>query len=128
MTDDSKNLYLAIALSILVIIGWNFFYGWPQMQKSRQAVQQAQTATTRPQAPGSTVNPLAPSGAATTPTGTATTPATEQSRQDALAASPCCRPPVRRIPSTPRRASSGSQDPASRSRVRTRSGRLTGTN
>ncbi len=42
MTDDNKNVYLAIALSILVIIGWNFFYGWPQMQKGRQAQSQSQ--------------------------------------------------------------------------------------
>ena len=43
MTDDNKNVYIAIALSILVIIGWNFFYGWPQMEKTRHAQQQAQT-------------------------------------------------------------------------------------
>ena len=36
MKDDQKNLYLAIALSILVIVGWNYFYGAPQMEKSRQ--------------------------------------------------------------------------------------------
>ena len=88
MTDESKNLYLAIALSILVIIGWNFFYGWPQMHKTRDAVQEAQTASSRPQAPGAAVNPIAPSGAATTPAGTATTAVVEQSRQEALAASP----------------------------------------
>ena len=65
MTDESKNLYIAIALSILVIIGWNFFYGWPQMHKQREALQQAQSASQSAQAPG--VNPIAPSGAATTP-------------------------------------------------------------
>ena len=43
MTSDNKNLYLAIALSILVIIGWNYFYGWPQMQRARQAQSQAQS-------------------------------------------------------------------------------------
>ncbi len=43
MTDDNKNIYIAIALSILVIVGWNFFYGWPQMEKTRQAQVQAQS-------------------------------------------------------------------------------------
>ena len=86
MTDDSKNLYLAIALSILVIIGWNFFYGWPQMHKPRDALQQVQAAAGNAQAPG--VNPIAPSGAATTPAGTAATPAVERSRQEALADTP----------------------------------------
>jgi YidC/Oxa1 family membrane protein insertase len=41
---DNKNLFLAIALSVLVIIGWNAFYGVPQMEQQRQA-QQTQPAT-----------------------------------------------------------------------------------
>lgn len=90
MTDESKNLYLAIALSILVIIGWNLFYGWPQMHAKREQLQQVQTASQSAQAPGVTpsVNPIAPSGAATTPAGTATTEAVAQSREQALADSP----------------------------------------
>ena len=46
-------------------VAWNFFYGWPQMHKPREALQQAQTAANSAQAPGTTpaVNPLAPSGA-----------------------------------------------------------------
>ena len=86
MTDESKNLYIAIGLSILVIIGWNFFYGWPQMHAKREALQQAQTASQSAQAPG--VNPIAPSGVATTPAGLPTTAAVEKSRQDTLADSP----------------------------------------
>ncbi len=51
MTSDNKNLYLAIGLSLLVIIGWNIFYGAPQMQKAHQAqIQQAQQTTAPPQA------------------------------------------------------------------------------
>ncbi|MCW6510633.1 membrane protein insertase YidC [Lichenifustis flavocetrariae] len=88
MTDDNKNLYLAIALSILFIVGWNFFYGWPQMHKPRDAAQQAQTASGAAQAPGTTTNPIAPSGAATTPAGVPTTPAIERSRQEVLADTP----------------------------------------
>ena len=88
MTDDSKNLYLAIALSILFIVGWNFFYGWPQMHKPREQLQQAQQASGSAQAPGAAVNPIAPSGAATTPSGLPTTAATERSRADAVKDSP----------------------------------------
>ncbi len=89
MTDDNKNLYLAIALSILFIVGWNFFYGFPKLHQPREAAQQAQVAASGAQPPGVTnVNPIAPSGAATTPAGVATTPASERSRKDVLADSP----------------------------------------
>jgi YidC/Oxa1 family membrane protein insertase len=40
--EDSRNLILAIVLSVLVLIGWNYFYGAPQLQKDRQAQTQAQ--------------------------------------------------------------------------------------
>ena len=64
MTDDNKNLYLAIALSILFIVGWNFFYGFPKLHQPRDAAQQAQTTSNGVQAPGTpNVNPIAPSGA-----------------------------------------------------------------
>ena len=33
MMPDNKNLFLAIALSILVIVGWQYFLGAPQMEK-----------------------------------------------------------------------------------------------
>ena len=32
-SEDSRNLILAIALSVLVLIGWNYFFGAPQLQK-----------------------------------------------------------------------------------------------
>ena len=89
MTDDNKNLYLAIALSILVIVGWNFFYGVPKLHQPREAAQQNQAAANGAQPPGAAaINPIAPSGAATTPAGVASTPATERSRKDVLADSP----------------------------------------
>ncbi|MDX7950671.1 membrane protein insertase YidC [Lichenihabitans sp. Uapishka_5] len=88
MTDDNKNLYLAIALSILFIVGWNFFYGLPKLHQPREAAQQAQVAANGAQPPGTTVNPIAPSGAATTPAGVATTAAVDRSRQDVLKDSP----------------------------------------
>ena len=47
--NDQKNTILAIVLSAIVLIGWQVFYGLPQMQrqdaqKAQQAQQQAQPA------------------------------------------------------------------------------------
>jgi YidC/Oxa1 family membrane protein insertase len=36
MTQETKNLLLAIALSLLVVMGWNAFYTTPQLEKERQ--------------------------------------------------------------------------------------------
>jgi YidC/Oxa1 family membrane protein insertase len=75
--EDSRNLILAIVLSVLVLIGWNYFYGAPQMQKDRQAQTQAQ---------GNSASPAAQSGAAAqlNPSPVAAPP---ESRAEALAAS-----------------------------------------
>ncbi|MGH6817304.1 MAG: membrane protein insertase YidC [Methylovirgula sp.] len=48
MSEDNRNLYLAIALSILVIIGWNYFYAAPQMQQQRQTQAQLQRPSAAP--------------------------------------------------------------------------------
>ena len=45
---DQKNTLLAIVLSALVLIGWQIFFGMPQMEKQKQA-QQQQTQQTQPQ-------------------------------------------------------------------------------
>jgi YidC/Oxa1 family membrane protein insertase len=39
---DQKNTILAIVLSAIVLIGWQYFYGMPQLEKQRQAAQQQQ--------------------------------------------------------------------------------------
>jgi YidC/Oxa1 family membrane protein insertase len=88
MTADSKNLYLAIGLSCLVIIGWSYFFA-PKPDRARVAEIQRQAQTTQPQA-----NPAeAPAGA---PAGTSVTlsrdlsavDAAPKTRAEALAASP----------------------------------------
>ena len=48
MTQDNKNLILAISLSLLVVFGWNYFYAGPQVEKARQ--QQAQVKAGQPAA------------------------------------------------------------------------------
>ena len=37
---DQKNTLLAIVLSALVLIGWQIFFGFPQVEKQKQAAQQ----------------------------------------------------------------------------------------
>ncbi len=61
MTADNKNLLLAIAMSVVVLIGWNFFYGVPQMQKQRQQTQNELQAVPAPQQGSGTAPAPAPS-------------------------------------------------------------------
>ena len=93
--SDNRNTILAVILSGLVLIAWQYWYNIPQMEKQR-AAQQAQQQT-GPAAPGTTpgttppaaTTPAAPAqkadGAPTTP---AATTAPAQSRESAIAASP----------------------------------------
>src|ERR1700734_3423900 len=62
---ENRNTILAVILSGLVLIGWQYFFNLPQLEKQR-AAQQAQSEMTRP-APqaGSPDTPAA--GAAQTP-------------------------------------------------------------
>ncbi|MFN3890964.1 MAG: membrane protein insertase YidC [Beijerinckiaceae bacterium] len=86
MREDQKNLFIAMGLSLLVIIGWNYFYGVPEAQRQRQAQQTQQTQQVQQQpatpAPGPSATPAtpAPGGAAPpaavpAPTVAPTTPA-----------------------------------------------------
>ncbi len=45
MTSEQKNLFLAIGLSLVVLLGWNYFYGAPKMDAARQAAQSTQQPT-----------------------------------------------------------------------------------
>jgi YidC/Oxa1 family membrane protein insertase len=96
MTQDNKNLFLAFGLSLLVMIGWNYFYGAPQLEKTRQQQietqkQAASPHATAPQA-GATPGPGAPTpnapGAAPGAAPAAVAPEIVRSRAEALAASP----------------------------------------
>ena len=51
MKEDNRNLLLAITLSVVVLLGWQYFYGVPQAEKQKQIAQQNQQAQTAP-APG----------------------------------------------------------------------------
>jgi YidC/Oxa1 family membrane protein insertase len=77
MTHDNKNFFLAIALSLFVLVGWNYIYGVPQIEKSRQAASQAASqaapAGTQSTVPGAPVVQGAP-GVAGAPSGATTSP------------------------------------------------------
>ena len=75
--SENSNLFLAIALSILVIVGWNYFYAQPQLEKQRIEKQNQQVAapSTIPGAPATTTVPT-PSPSAIAPGAPASTTAT----------------------------------------------------
>jgi YidC/Oxa1 family membrane protein insertase len=55
---DHKNTILAIVLSLIVVVGWQYFVGYPQMEKQRQEalLKQQQQAQQQP-APGTPQKP-----------------------------------------------------------------------
>jgi YidC/Oxa1 family membrane protein insertase len=87
--NDQKNTLLAIVLSALVLIGWQIFYGMPQMEKQKQQQQQAQPPTVAP--PAGTAQPQAPPAPGGTPLAPGqpgALPGQTLTREAALAASP----------------------------------------
>src|ERR1700688_3247481 len=81
---DQKNTLLAPILSGLVLFGWQYFVGLPQMEKQKQIAQQQALERLQP-TPGAAPQQGALPGAAGP--GTAL-PAQPLSRQAALAGSP----------------------------------------
>ena len=86
---DNRNTILAVILSGIVLIAWQYFYNMPQMERQR-ATQQAQSelAKTQPQA----ANPAAPAAPATSANTPAQTPVAATvpivARDAAIASSP----------------------------------------
>src|SRR6266403_3130347 len=74
---DSRNTILAVILSGLVLIGWQYFYNLPQMEKQRAAQQaQSELAKPAPQPGGTPAQTTPQTGAA--PASSANAPATNQ--------------------------------------------------
>src|ERR1700675_2830182 len=98
MMNDHKNTILAIVLSLLVVVGWQYFIGYPQMEKQREQAQlkqqeqsQTQPGATQPNAtqPGATPGSSAPGAGAPPPLpGTAAASVSTASREAVIAASP----------------------------------------
>ena len=89
--NDQKNTLLAIVLSALVLIVWQYFVGMPQMEKQKQEAQikaqqqqQQQQATQPSGQPAATPQP----GAPPTPGGPAPGPGLTLSRDSVLKTSP----------------------------------------
>ena len=89
---DQKNMILAIVLSAIVLIVWQYFVGMPQLEKQKQQVQQQQQAQQTTQQPGTApttqVAPSVPSGSPVAPPNTQPVTAQPITRDAALAASP----------------------------------------
>ncbi|HWV55277.1 membrane protein insertase YidC [Pseudorhodoplanes sp.] len=90
---DQKNMFLAIGLSLLVILGWQYFIGGPQLERQREEArlkqQQQQQQTVQQTAPDA-VPGATPQPGATTPAipGQPTVPGQTLTRDAVLAASP----------------------------------------
>jgi len=57
--NEHRNTILAIVLSLVVVVGWQYFVGYPQMEKQRQEAalkqqeqSQQQPGTAAPATPG----------------------------------------------------------------------------
>jgi YidC/Oxa1 family membrane protein insertase len=84
--ENNRNYFVAIALSVVILIAWQFLYVNPKLEKDRAALeaQQAQTQQTTTTAGGTTTTATGTSG--TLPGGAATGTTTE-TREAALAKS-----------------------------------------
>jgi YidC/Oxa1 family membrane protein insertase len=93
-SEDTRNLFLAIALSVLVMAAWQYFYASPLYQKQHQAQLQAQQAEAQnpvpsqsPQAGAAASGPAGQAGVAA-PGGASAPGAATDTIPQALAASP----------------------------------------
>ena len=86
---DQKNTIIAIVLSAIVLIVWQFFVGMPQMEKQRQEAQQRQQTQTPAPGPGTQVQPQAQGAGPQLPgQGGAPSAGQQLTREAVLAASP----------------------------------------
>jgi YidC/Oxa1 family membrane protein insertase len=90
---DHKNTILAIVLSLIVVIGWQYFVGYPQMEKQREQalLKQQEQSQTQPGATQPNAAQPAPATNAGTPPplpGTAAPSTATAARETVIAASP----------------------------------------
>jgi YidC/Oxa1 family membrane protein insertase len=97
MVDEKRNLFLAIGLSCLVVLGWNTFFNVPQYDKARQAQILAQRRAAQQIANPQAANPQAAGQPDAAPGGTlAQGSAAQGSAQESAPAIPEA-PPLTRI-------------------------------
>src|SRR6202048_2791772 len=90
---DQKNTILAIVLSALVLIGWQLYFGLPQVEKQKQIQQQQAQEPAQPvpapPSPQAVPSTQAPSPASPqAPAQPGALPGRPMTREEALAASP----------------------------------------
>lgn len=88
MNQETKNIILATCLSLLVVIGWEYFYAGPQLEKERQRQAQMhprETTGSQPSGPQAGNSQSAPSSSSPAHSGGAEP---QKSRTSALAESP----------------------------------------
>ncbi len=88
---DNRNTIIAVILSGIVLLAWQYFYNMPEMERQRaaQLAQKAQTETTAPAQPGTTSTPTpAPAPGQAPQASGASQTVTVQDRPAAIAATP----------------------------------------
>lgn len=88
--SENRNTILAIVLSLVVLLGWQYFYAGPELEQQQAALQAQQETQAAQQTAAGGVNPDAP--VPTSPTGTTAAPSASgqqafATRDQALAAS-----------------------------------------
>jgi YidC/Oxa1 family membrane protein insertase len=95
--SEHKNTILAVVLSLLVIVGWQYFIGYPQMERQRQEAQvkeQAQTQQGATQSPTqakpqpNAAQPTTPEVPGTPKAGAPSAQAQAASRESVIGSSP----------------------------------------
>ncbi|MEP9368579.1 membrane protein insertase YidC [Xanthobacter sp. VNH20] len=90
---DNRNMFIAIGLSLAILLGWQYFIGIPQAEKQRQAaeqqrvLQQAQQTEQQSQTPAASATP-GPDGVTPPASHAAGAPGRALTREQALALSP----------------------------------------
>src|SRR6516165_3956927 len=91
--SEHKNTILAVVLSLLVILGWQYFVGYPQMERQRQEAQlkqqsQPQPGATQPATPAPNAAQSATPEVPGTPKAGAPAQTQAASREAVIASSP----------------------------------------
>jgi YidC/Oxa1 family membrane protein insertase len=91
--SEHKNTILAVVLSLLVILGWQYFVGYPQMVRQRQEAQlkqqsQPQPGATQPATPAPNAAQSATPEVPVTPKAGAPAQTQAASREAVIASSP----------------------------------------
>jgi YidC/Oxa1 family membrane protein insertase len=84
--NDQKNTIIAVVLSALVLLAWQYFIGLPQLDKQKQSTQQSQSSPSGPAQPQSAPPAQPPGNSAQLPA--SGTWSQELSREEVLAKSP----------------------------------------